>query len=223
MNMTNNQSYQFVLVGTPGKGKTMSFRNMNPETTGFINAENKPLPFINKFKHYSAPNNWQECYQKLIEYAKNDAIKCVVLDSLSAYMDSLLKTAYDTKRGFDIWNLFNEEVGKLMYVIKNYPKFLVVSAHYEWVETENGAREKRIMVPGGKWKGMIEKDFTIVLFTDLLMVDEKRKYIIELNSNGETSAKTPPMFLADPEDMGVEQIPNDFQIFVDRVEKVINN
>lgn len=221
--MTNKQSYQFALVGTPGKGKTMSFRNMNPETTGFINAENKPLPFINKFKHYSAPNSWQEIYQKLIEYAKNDAIKCVVLDSLSAYMDSLLKTAYDTKRGFDIWNFFNEEVGKLMYVIKNFPKYLVVTAHYEWVETENGAREKRIMVPGGKWKGMIEKDFTIVTFTDLTMVDNKRNYIIQLNSNGETSAKTPPMFLDDPEDMGVEQIPNDFQIFIDRVEKVLNN
>ena len=201
----------------------MSFRNMNPETTGFINAENKPLPFINKFKHYSAPNNWQECYQMLIEFAKKDTIKYVVLDSLSAYMDSLLKTAYDTKRGFDIWNFFNEEVGKLMYVIKNYPKHLVVSAHNEWVETENGAREKRIMVPGGKWKGMIEKDFTIVTYTDLLMVDEKRKYIIQLNSNGETSAKTPPMFLDNPEDMGVEQIPNDFMEFIKRVDKVLNN
>lgn len=221
--MVSKQSYQFLLVGSPGRGKTMSFRNMDTETTGYINAENKPLPFINKFKHYSAPNNWQECYQKLIEYAKNDAITVVVLDSLSAYMDSLLKTAYDTKRGFDIWNFFNEEVGKLMYVIKNFPKHIVVTAHSEWVETENGARERRVMVPGGKKKGTIEAEFTIVTFADLLMVDEKRKYIIELNSNGETSAKTPPMFLSDPEDMGIERIPNDFKLFIERVDKVLNN
>ena len=217
------QSFQFALVGSPGRGKTMSFRNMDPEVTGFINAENKPLPFINKFKHYSAPNNWQECYQKLIEYAKDDTIDVVVLDSISAYFDSLLKTAHDTKRGFDIWNYFNEEVGKLMYIVKNYPKYLVVSAHYEWIETENGAEEKRIMVPGGRWKGKIEKDFTVVAYTDLMMVDDKRNYIVELNSNGKTSAKTPPMFLADPEDLGIEQIPNDFQFFIERVDKVLNN
>lgn len=217
------QFYQFALVGTPGKGKTMSFRNMDPEKTGFINAENKPLPFINKFTNYSAPNNWQECYQKLIEYAKNDTIEVVVLDSLSAYLDGVLMTAHNTKRGFDIWNYFNEEVGKLMFLVKKYPKHLIITAHYEWVETENGAEEKRIMVPGGRWKGKIEKDFTIVNYTDLLMVDEKRRYVIELNSNGKTSAKTPPMFLEDPEDMGVEKISNDYQPFIDRVNKVLNN
>lgn len=127
----NTTPYQIALVGMSGRGKTMSFRNLNPETTGFINIESKPLPFINKFKHYSAPNNWQECYQKLIEYAKDDTIKVVVLDSFSAYVDSLLKTARETKRGFDIWNYYNEEIGKLLFAIKKYPKHIIVSAHYE--------------------------------------------------------------------------------------------
>jgi hypothetical protein len=219
---SKKQPYQIALVGSPGKGKTMSFRNMDSVKTGFVNSENKPLPFINNFTNYSAPNTWQECYQKLIEYAKQDTIEVVVLDSLSAYLDSVLKTARDTKKGFDIWNFFNEEIGKLMYLIKNYPKHLVVSAHYEWVETENGAEEKRIQVPGGQWKGKIEKDFTIVTYTDLLMVDEKRRYIIQLNSNGKTSAKTPPMFLSEPEDMGVEQMPNDLNEFIKRIDKVLN-
>ena len=98
----------------------MSFRNLDPEVTGFINLENKPLPFINKFKHYSTPNDWKETYQKLIEYAKNPAIKVVVLDSFSAYVDSLLKTARDTKRNFDIWNYYNEEIGKLLFLIKKF-------------------------------------------------------------------------------------------------------
>lgn len=141
-------AYQFALVGMSGRGKTMAFRNMDIETTGFINMEAKPLPFLNKFKYYSAPNNWQECYQKLIEYAKEKAIKVIVLDSFSAYMDSVLKTARDTKRGFDIWNYYNEEIGKLLYVIKNIRKHIVVTTHYEWVETEEGAIEKRIAVKG---------------------------------------------------------------------------
>lgn len=93
------QPYQIAVVSASGKGKTMSFRNMNPETCGFINAEGKPLPFINKFKHYCTPNTWTETYQKLIEYGKDPEITEVVLDSFSAYIDSLLKTARETKKG----------------------------------------------------------------------------------------------------------------------------
>ena len=140
--------YQFMIVGSPGRGKTYSFRNMNTETCGFINMEGKPLPFINKFKYYYTPNGWQDCYNKLIEYAKDPNITEVVLDSFSAYMDSVLKTARETKKGFDIWNLYNEEIGKLMFIVKKYPKDLFLTSHYEWIQTEEGAIEKRIKVKG---------------------------------------------------------------------------
>ena len=214
MNVT---PYQFALIGMPGKGKTMAFRNMNPETTGFVNMEKKPLPFINKFKHYSAPNTWQECYQKLIEYAKDSSIDVVILDSFSAYMDDLLKTAHETKRGFDIWNYFNEEVGKFLFLIKKFPKHIVVTAHYDWVEAESGAIEKRLSVPGGKWKGKVEKDFTVVHYTEMNIIDDKRNYYIILNSDGKTSGKTPPIFQENPESLENETMPNDYSVFIDRV------
>lgn len=213
-------AYQFALVGMSGRGKTMAFRNMNSDTTGFVNMESKPLPFINKFKHYSTPNSWQECYQKLIEYAKNSSIQVVILDSFSAYIDNVLKTARDTKRGFDIWNYYNEEIGKLMYLVKNYPKHLIITAHYEWVETDEGAIEKRIMVKGKEWKGFVEKDFTIVNYADMNVVDKKRTYYITLNSDGKSSAKTPPMFL-DSDDQ--DRIENDYSLFIAKVNKVLNN
>jgi hypothetical protein len=215
----NTTPYQIALVGAPGRGKTMSFRNLNPETTGFINIEGKPLPFINKFKHYSAPNNWQECYQKLIEYAKDDTVKVVVLDSFSAYVDSLLKTARETKRGFDIWNYYNEEIGKLLFAIKKYPKHIIVSAHYEWVETDAGAVEKRIMVKGREWKGLVEKDFTIVHYADMRLDNKKRSYTLALNCDGINSAKTPPIFTDD----GVDEIENDYSLFLEKMNDKLNN
>ena len=215
----NTTPYQIALVGMSGRGKTMSFRNLNPETTGFVNIESKPLPFINKFKHYSTPNNWQECYQKLIEYAKDDSIEVVVLDSFSAYVDSLIKVARETKRGFDIWNYYNEEIGKLLFAIKKYPKHIIVSAHYEWVETEAGAIEKRIMVKGKEWKGMVEKDFTIVHYADMTLEDKKRTYYISLLTDGKDSAKTPPMFIEEDE----ERIPNDYSVFIERMNDKLNN
>ena len=213
-------AYQFALVGMSGRGKTMAFRNMDPETTGYINMENKPMPFLNKFKHYSTPNNWQECYQKIIAYAKDSSIKVVIVDSFSAYIDSVLKTARDTKRGFDIWNYYNEEIGKFLYVIQNIRKHIIVTAHYEWVETDEGAIEKRIMVKGKEWKGMVESKFTIVHYADMKVEDKKRKYFITLNSDGKSSAKTPPMFL-DSEDQ--DQMENDYNTFIVKVNKILNN
>jgi len=213
-------AYQFALVGMSGRGKTMAFRNMDHETTGYINMENKPLPYLNTFKHYSTPNNWQECYQKIIEYAKDSSIKVVIVDSFSAYIDSVLKTARDTKRGFDIWNYYNEEIGKFLYVIQNIRKHIIMTAHYEWVETEEGAVEKRIMVKGKEWKGMIESKFTIVHYADMKVEDKKRKYFITLNSDGKNSAKTPPIFLDSEEQ---DQMENDYAPFIVKVNKILNN
>jgi hypothetical protein len=104
--------------------------------------EGKPLPFINKFENYYAPNNWQDAYSKLIEFAKDPNITEVVFDSFSAYMDSVLKTARETKKGFDTWNMYNEEICKLLFIIKKYPKDIFLTAHYEWIQTEEGAIEK---------------------------------------------------------------------------------
>jgi len=215
------QIYQFALVGMSGKGKTMCFRNMDPATTGFINIESKPLPFVNKFKHYSTPKDWQETYQTLIEYAQNKEIKTVVLDSFSAYVDSLLRTARDIKKGFDVWNLYNEEIGKLMYIIRRYNKDIFMTAHYEWVETEEGAVEKRIAVKGKEWKGMIEKEFTLVNYADMkLTADKKREYFLTLNSDGRSSAKTPPMFLKDETE---QEMSNDANELLQRVVKVLSS
>ena len=214
----NKTPYQFALVGMSGKGKTMALRNMNTETTGFVNMESKPLPFINKFKYYSTPDTYQEAYKKLIEYAKDESIKIVILDSFSAYVDSLLKTARETKKGFDIWNFYNEEIGKLLFMIKKFPKHIIVTAHYEWVETEQGAIEKRITVKGKEWKGLIEKEFTLVHYADMKIIDDKRQYFIELHSDGKSSGKTPPMFVEENE----ERIVNDYAPFIERVEKKLS-
>jgi hypothetical protein len=220
--MSKRTPYQIAIVGQSGKGKTMSFRNMNPDTCAFINMEGKPLPFENKFKYYSVPNNWQECYQILIEYAQNKDITEVVVDSFSAYVDSLLKTARETKKNYDVWNMYNEEIGKLLYVIQKYNKDIFITAHSSNVETESGVEERRIAVKGNEWnKAGVESKFTIVLFTDVKAdpVAKKRHYVLEFNSDGKTSAKTPPMFLEE----GEEIMQNDASEFLQKIRKKLSN
>ena len=215
----NKTPHPIAVVGMSGKGKTMAFRNMNLDTCGYVNAECKPLPFVNKFKHYSTPKTWQETYQKLIDYAKDDTITEVVLDSFSEYVDSLLKTARDKFKNFEIWNFYNDEIGKLLFLVKHYPKDLFIIAHSANVETETGVSERRIAVKGNEWnKAGIEKTFTIVLFADVKLVDGgKRSYILDLNSDGKTTAKTPPMFLHENE----ETIPNDCNEFLKRIRETL--
>ena len=213
-----NVPYQFAIVGSSGKGKTYSFRNMNPETCGFINMEGKPLPFINNFKYYYIPNNFQDAYAKLIEFAKIPEITEVVFDSFSSYMDSVLKMARDTKKGFDVWTYYSEEIGKFTFILKKYPKDILVTSHYEWVQAEEGAVEKRIKVKGKEWEGLVEKEFTIVTYADMRMKDGKKEYDLRINTEGKDSAKCPPIFMIDDKDT----INNDANAFLQHIRTILN-
>ncbi len=212
------EAYNIAVTGNSGRGKSYSLRNLDPETTGFINMEAKPLPFKNNFKFYYVPKDWNDAYNKLIEYAKNDSVKTVVLESFTQYMDSVLKASREIKKGFDIWNFYNQKIGELNYIIKRYPKDIIVTAHTEKVETDNGVVEERIFVKGKEWKSDIEKDYTIVLYADAKISDSsKRDYFFRLNTDGIINAKTPPMLFEDQ-----ETIPNDVKEVLDELDRVFN-
>ena len=52
-----------------------------------------------------------------------------------------------TKKGFDIWSAYNEEVARFHQIIKKIDKEIFVTGHYEILNIE-GAPEKRIKVQG---------------------------------------------------------------------------
>lgn len=60
---------------------------------------------------------------------------------------------------------------------------------------------------------MLEKDYTIVNYFDVSIVDGKRNYFITMNTDGKSSAKTPPMFLKE----GEEKMTNDYSLFIETV------
>lgn len=189
--------FKILLVGASGKGKTYSFRNMNPETTGFINVENKPLPFKNNLKHHTRITSMEDAKNALAKYAKDPVINCIVFDSLSAYTDMVLARARETKRGFDVWNFYNEEIAKLLTFIKSIEKEIFVTAHYEWIQDEGGAKEKRVKTKGKEWEGVIEKEFTIVLYTDNKFDDKKPIYSFHTVMQDSSTKCPPDIFGAD--------------------------
>lgn len=196
--------YKVLLVAASGKGKTFSFRNMDPNTTGFINVENKPLPFKNNFKYHKRPNTYLEVLEAIKEYAQNTEITAIVVDSFSAYTDLLLAEAKRTKKGFDTWNMYNENIGIFNQYIKKCPKEVYITAHYEIIGIE-GNQEKRVKVKAKEWEGSFERDYTIVMYADNKFND---KGIPEYHYNlaqESTSAKCPPDIFGN----GVLKIDND--------------
>jgi hypothetical protein len=206
--------YKVLLVSQSGKGKTYSFRNMNPDTTGFVNMENKPLPFKNSFKYHARPTSTVNAKLSLKEYAENPEIDCIVFDSLSAYFDMLLSEARATKKGFDIWNQYNDEIGKFFNYLKSINKEVFITAHYEWIQDEGGARERRVKVKGKEWEGVIEREFTVVLFADRKIDVNTRKieawFDLVLDNS---SSKCPPDIFGED----TIKIPNDSKVIFDKI------
>ena len=205
--------FKILLVGRSGLGKTYSFRNMDRETTGFVNIENKPLPFKGGFKYHSRPNTMLEAKKALSEYAVNPEIKTIVIDSFSAYIDMLLLEARSTKKGFDVWNFYADEIGKFLNSIKRVEKEIFLTAHYEWLQGEEGVKEMRVKVKGKEWESWVEKEFTIVLYADSYLTDkgipEYNFYTFKENS----STKCPPSIFGHD----VYKIDNDSKFVSDKI------
>ena len=183
--------YKVMLVGQSGKGKTFSARNMNMETTGFINAENKPLPFKNNFKYHARPKGYAGVLKALEDYSANPEIDAIFIDSFSGYLDLLLESMREKYKNYDIWNNYNEKIGQFFKKLKEAEKEVFVNAHYENLNVE-GDKERRVKVKGKEWEGVIEKEFTVVLYADSKSKPDGQQEYFFLTSGEGMSAKCPP-------------------------------
>jgi hypothetical protein len=205
--------YKVLLVSQSGKGKTYSFRNMNREKTGFINVENKPLPFKGNFKYHGKPFATGGVFAALKAYNDNKEIDCIVIDSLSAVFDLFLAEAKATKKGFDIWNYYNELVAKFLAAVKNVEKEVFLTAHYEWIQDEGGAKERRVKTQGKAWEGTVEKEFSLVLYADRKLTDDKKVEAWFDMALDNSSSKCPPDIFGE----GIYQIPNDSNLVLEKI------
>lgn len=206
--------YKILVVSQSGKGKTYAARNLDPLTTGFLNVEDKPLPFRNKFLFHERCLTVSEVKLNLKKFAEDPQIEVIVFDSFSAYVDLLLAEARSTKKGFDIWNYYNEEIGKILKYIKAIKKEVIVTAHYEILNIE-GDPEKRVKVKGKEWEGFIEKEFTMVVYADRKH-DDKGKTVAWFDLALENSScKCPPDIFGED----VLTVENDYKMLVEEVIK----
>lgn len=209
--------YKILLLGGSGKGKTYSFENLAQEgnKTAYINVEQKPLPFKGKFKADAKPSTSERVLDLMQKASVNPEIDCIIVDSFSAYSDLLMKESREAKKGWDIMNHFNENIANFHATLKRIEKEVFVTAHYEIIGDElTGVRERRAKIKGKEHEGLVEKEYTIVLYTDAVPVPGGRpRNFFTLVSDGTTSAKCPPGIFG----METLEIPNDSKIVFDKI------
>lgn len=206
--------YKYLVVSASGKGKTFAARNMNPDTTGFINVENKPLPFKHSFKYHARPKKFAGVLKAFEDYDQNPEITAIVLDSFTTATEKLMEDAKINFKGYDIFNYFNDETRHLLDMIKDAKKEVIVTGIYELLSVE-GEFEKRLKVPGKQFEGMVEKEFTVVLYGDSRMKEGKPDYFFKTNEDG-TPAKCPPDLLGEG-----YKFPNDYNTILENTYKFL--
>lgn len=220
-----------LIVGASGTGKTTSLRNMDRKTTAYNDIEEKGLPFSPGFKHHFHPmvikgrkHDEDINPATVIEQHKahtkaaieSPEIDCIIHDSFSKWDEMLISHQRIVNRNYDIYSGHNESVKKILNRYKGCgkPHVWIGIDQIVTIETteETNALGRRLKVFGRELEGSIEKEFTIVLYTETVrQADKTLKYFFRTQSDGMCSAKTPMGMFKTP------LIDNDLAAVMERV------
>jgi ABC-type multidrug transport system ATPase subunit len=185
----------YLILGPSGRGKSTSFENLDKATTLIINSERKALPFKNSASFIQVrPKTVREVFETLNKYKNSDKLKTLVIDSFSSIADLIVHEMRVMYSGFDIWQKNSEKIYEFFKIIKEYNDNnidVIVTGHDETLEGDTGT-VKRLKVKGKEWEGIVEKEFDIVLWASVAMLDETNaSYQFITQTNGVFPAKSP--------------------------------
>lgn len=206
------------IMGESGSGKTTSMRNLDPDSTYYIDADRKGLSWRGWKKQYNSEKKNYFCSDepdrvkaKLTGISeKCPKIKTVVIDTIGSIMvaDEMRRSR---EKGFDkwldlatcIWDMVD-----MAYLLRE-DLTVVFVAHTQTERTEDGYIFTKIKTSGKKLdKICLESKFTTVLIAKCI----DGEYVFETHSKNST-AKTP---------MGLFEantIPNDIKAVIEALEE----
>lgn len=196
-----------VLVVAPsGYGKTFLAKTADFSKTGLVNSEQKPLPFKGTFKFMGKPKTWAGFLKNLEDYAKNPEITNIVVDSQSMAFDILHNEMQQNHKGFDVYSNYNKQLAKYFDLIRDIQKDVIVLSHDETV-VEQGYKQRKAKVQGKQYEGRVEAYYTVCLFADKRIKDNKPEYFLKTFEEG-TSTKCPEGLFPDKNGDNLLEIPN---------------
>ena len=147
------------VIGESGSGKTTSLRNLDPSTTYIIDADGKGLCWRGWRKQYSkAAKNYSriDMQQRVVNYMRyaNDQmphIKTVVVDTINGVMVAE-ERAHKDEKNYDKWADLAWNIWDIITYANTMRDDMVVvlCAHSETVDDDNGRRFTRILTNGRK-------------------------------------------------------------------------
>ena len=206
------------IMGESGSGKTTSMRNLDPETTYYIDSDRKGLSwkgwkkqYNTEKKNYFCSDEPEKVKSKLVGISeKCPKIKTIVIDTIGSIMvaDEMRRSR---EKGFDKWLDLATCVWDMVdmaYLLREDLTVIFV-AHTQTERTEDGFIFTKIKTSGKKLdKICLESKFTTVLIAKCI----DGEFVFETKAKNST-AKT-PMGLFD-----TDTIPNDIKTVIEALEE----
>lgn len=199
-------SHVVCIAGESGTGKTTSMRNLDPQTTLYIDCDKKGLSwkgwkkdFNKQNKNYLVtdfPQVALQALRKVNEQENMKHIKVIVVDTINGLMvaDEMRRAK---EKGYDKW----QDLAQSIYDLIDYSLTMrddvtiVFVAHTQTDHDENGYMFTRIKTSGRKLdKITLESKFSTVLLSKYV----DGRYVFETQANLST-AKSPMGAFADRE------------------------
>ena len=186
------------IMGESGSGKTTAMRNLDPETTFYIDCDKKGLSWKGWRDQYSVEKknymvtDYVHVVQKVLtgisETEEAAHIKTVVIDTLNGLMvaDEVRRMK---EKGFDKWQDLAQCVWQLLDSLYSFRDDLtiIVLCHSQTQKEDDGYTFTRIKTSGKKLDKLnVESKLTTVLYA----LCKDGKYIFKTHADNST-AKTP--------------------------------
>lgn len=184
-----------LVIGPSGYGKSYLSKTADLESTGYINAERKPLPFKAVFRFMGKPKTWNGFLKNLEDYGANSEVKRIIIDSQSMAFDMLHAEMKANFKGYDIYGNYNKEIAKYFDLLRNIEKDVIVFSHDETI-AEQGYKQRKAKVHGKEFEGRVEAYYTTVLFADKRLKDNKPQFFLRTFQE-DTSTKVPEGLFGD--------------------------
>lgn len=196
------------VVGPTGQGKSYMTKAADRQSTGYINTENKPLPYkAEPFKFEGRPKTWAGFMKNLKDYADNTEVSTIIIDSQTMAFQILNAECVKNFTNWDVAKNYNKNVYEYLIFLKNIEKDVLVFSHDELLRLGEG-KQKRMVVHNKEHEGKIEEHYTIVLYTGTRMDKGKPQYFLRTFEE-DTSTKVPEGMFPSPTGENLLEIPND--------------
>lgn len=223
--------HNLLILGQSGRGKTTSFRTLDPKKTVIINVEGKNLTWPKwkeQYKPMTATDGNMLVTHKPISILKaikqiNDnrpEITTIIIDDFTYVMVETFMTKA-LEKGYDKYSEIGKDAWDLLKVAKELRDDLTIvyTMHVEEANDVEGAKSIKAKTLGKMIDNYITVEglFSVVLYADIQKVNDKgvlkNNYIFWTQSNGLSTAKSPMgMFESD-------RIPNDLNMVIEAMKQ----